>query len=258
MALFQEQKPINKLLIPYVDRYIQMSGMDIPSKYVPPHSSISLVMDFSHQSWYKDVRFKTAVIGHQEQAFYLHRPPDTVSDVLHIRFTACGFSPFVHLSLDEINNTVVDATDLFGTDIHQLYDALQSTSQLFARIQLFENFLLQRFRPTSSAGTIISNIADTLRGQINLPRLEILKINADISSRQVERMFRSMVGINMRQYRRLVRWEKARTLLEQNQYQKLSDVAYEAGYFDQSHFIADFRAMMNISPKEYKPCALSH
>ncbi|MBC9934050.1 AraC family transcriptional regulator [Chitinophaga qingshengii] len=258
MATFQERKPFAQPLLPYVDTYIQVSGKEAPSKYIPPHAGISLVMDFGHHSRYEGARLKIAVIGHQERPFYLHRTEGADHDALNIRFTAYGASAFVKLPLHEINNLLIDAADLFGPDIYQLYETLQPVSRLDTRIQLVETFLLNRLQAPSPTRQLIYRMADTLRYTTDFPALETIKTATTLSNRQIERCFRQLVGINMRQYRRMVRWEKARNLLEQNRYQKLSDIAYEAGYFDQSHFIADCRAMLNITPKEYKSCTMSH
>lgn len=34
--------------------------------------------------------------------------------------------------------------------------------------------------------------------------------------------------------------------------QTLTEIAYEAGYYDQSHFIREFKSYTNLTPKQYR------
>lgn len=45
--------------------------------------------------------------------------------------------------------------------------------------------------------------------------------------------------------------QKAMELLKQGNYRSLTDIAYSLGYFDQSHFVRDFRAFSGVSPRLY-------
>lgn len=72
-----------------------------------------------------------------------------------------------------------------------------------------------------------------------------------ISERSLERLFLGHMGLTPILYSRISRFQKVLLQLKQGAYSSLTDVAYSSGYFDQSHFIRDFRRFSGVSPRVY-------
>lgn len=72
-----------------------------------------------------------------------------------------------------------------------------------------------------------------------------------ISERQLERKFKSWIGVPPKTYLRIARFEKALLQLQLIQREKLSSVAYDLGYADHPHFSRDFRNAAGFSPRDY-------
>ena len=70
--------------------------------------------------------------------------------------------------------------------------------------------------------------------------------NAPISQRQFERSFKEVAGFTPKLYARIKRFE---TTL--NKSGSLTEIALDAGYFDQAHFIRDFKAFTGLQPRNY-------
>jgi len=75
------------------------------------------------------------------------------------------------------------------------------------------------------------------------------KVN--ISQRQLERKFAELIGVSPKQYLRLTRIKKVIQMIEHNQSLNLTDIAYYCGYFDQAHFIKDFKHITDQTPSSY-------
>jgi AraC-like DNA-binding protein len=75
------------------------------------------------------------------------------------------------------------------------------------------------------------------------------KLNTN--ERTLQRLFKKYIGISPVQFRRLSQFQDAFQQLRKNEYDKLSDIAFEHGYADQSHFTRSFREFINLSPNEY-------
>lgn len=73
-----------------------------------------------------------------------------------------------------------------------------------------------------------------------------------ISERQLERKFHNTVGISPNLYRRILRFEYILSHIQKGHSRSLTDMAYCAGYFDQSHFIKDFKAFAGCSPHQFE------
>jgi len=59
------------------------------------------------------------------------------------------------------------------------------------------------------------------------------------------------VGLNPKQYLRIVRFQNILKLRESKYFQDYTTMAFDSGYYDQSHFIRDFKAITDLSPKEF-------
>lgn len=70
------------------------------------------------------------------------------------------------------------------------------------------------------------------------------------SEKQMGRLFRQHLGTGVKTFSRIVRVNHAMRLLESGA-ARISDVAVEAGYFDQPHLVHDFQALCGTSPQDY-------
>ncbi|MEP7377234.1 MAG: AraC family transcriptional regulator, partial [Chitinophagaceae bacterium] len=87
----------------------------------------------------------------------------------------------------------------------------------------------------NSGKEIISEILETLR----------------LTERTFQRIFKKYVGITPTQYRRICQFQQSFGQLRGKQFTKISDVAYDNGFADQSHFIRSFKEFTQITPKDY-------
>jgi len=74
-----------------------------------------------------------------------------------------------------------------------------------------------------------------------------------LSRRRIEQRFLNSTGLSMGMFVRKVRFQKAVHLLKESPTDgNLFDIGYDAGYYDQSHFISDFKAFSGLSPKNFR------
>ncbi|NNC45774.1 MAG: AraC family transcriptional regulator, partial [Winogradskyella sp.] len=69
-----------------------------------------------------------------------------------------------------------------------------------------------------------------------------------ISKRQLEREFKEKIGISPKHYLRITRINEVIRLLNEKQVFDLTSITYHCGYFDQSHFIKDFKRITGQKP----------
>ena len=74
----------------------------------------------------------------------------------------------------------------------------------------------------------------------------------DVSKRrQLERKFIKQIGISPKQLCKVIRLQTALKMMLNQQGESLVEIAYNSSYFDQAHFIKDFREFTGITPKEF-------
>ncbi|MFZ6013396.1 MAG: helix-turn-helix domain-containing protein, partial [Bacteroidota bacterium] len=102
---------------------------------------------------------------------------------------------------------------------------------------------------TQRLDPLVFHAAEKIRlGQGGI-RVKELMETLPISRDAFEKKFRRIVGTSPKQFSNIIRM---RTLLEKGKGNKsLTDLAYEAGYFDQSHFIKDFKLFTGQTPSQF-------
>ena len=65
----------------------------------------------------------------------------------------------------------------------------------------------------------------------------------------MERKFVSAIGMGPKQLSKMIRLQATLKTMKQKKFKSLTSLAYENGYYDQSHFIKDFKVFTGMSPK---------
>jgi AraC-like DNA-binding protein len=175
-------------------------------------------------------------------------------DLLGVRFHEGGAYPLLGIPLAELRNalSLLDALD--RPDLVRLADQIAEADALPARIRWLEAWLLRRLALGKQRNPIIPASLALLRRQAGELRMPDLAREFAISQRQLERLYQSQVGMSPKQYTQLLRVEQARLALKRGHHPALrasADLAAELGYYDQSHFIREFRAVVGVTPTAY-------
>jgi transcriptional regulator GlxA family with amidase domain len=88
----------------------------------------------------------------------------------------------------------------------------------------------------------------TANGQLSVTELS-KQIN--INHRQLERKFSSAIGLSPKQLSKTIRLQSTLKMLINKKFTSLTALAYEGEYYDQAHFIKDFREFTGLTPKEF-------
>ena len=84
------------------------------------------------------------------------------------------------------------------------------------------------------------------------PQISVNELSsiACLSKKQFERLFLSFVGINPKEYTRIVRFQKALAQMQHQAGKEINQaqIAYTSGYADQSHFIREFKKLCGYTP----------
>jgi AraC-like DNA-binding protein len=178
-------------------------------------------------------------------------------ELLGIRFRAGGAFPFLGIPLVEVRNQLDVLDVLDRSTLLQLHSRLCESRSMAARIGLLEDWLVERLSLGITRSALIpQSLARLRQGLATLPRgaclpsIPALADDLAISQRQLEHLFRSQVGMTPMHYLRLQRVEIARLALKQKK-QSAARLAADLGYFDQAHFIREFRSVIGLTPYAY-------
>lgn len=183
-----------------------------------------------------------------------HRVADLMDCGHHLNFTVVfeptGFYRLFHVSPWELRNYAHDCRNVLGAEVTNLHERLCAAPDLAERVRLVESFLLQRVdRALPLSG--MQHAAELLiqsRGRANLNDVAATLGLSDSSWR---RHFTTQIGVAPKRYQRMLRFHHAVVLKRDVPGISWTDVSQEAGYYDQSHFIAEFREMGGAAPSRF-------
>jgi AraC-like DNA-binding protein len=183
--------------------------------------------------------------------FPLEIMPTGVSGIIAARFQPDGFIPFSSYPVQQMENKGVPLAILFGDEASMLETNVLNATSNDKRIHFITEFLLARLQTSEATGRITkASIATLLQsnGQINVDELAG---HLQINRRQLERKFSSAIGLSPKQLSKVIRLQATLKAMQQKQYTSLTSLAYENGYYDQAHFIKDFKEFTGISPRQF-------
>ncbi|HTM99061.1 MAG TPA: helix-turn-helix domain-containing protein [Pedobacter sp.] len=177
--------------------------------------------------------------------------PTGVTSIFAVRFQPDGFTPFATLPLKQMENKAVSLWELFGDEGRELEIKILNAESTEARIVLIESFLLARLVAPELINRVIKSSVKTilkLKGQLSVSELSE-KVN--INRRQLERRFADTIGLSPKQLAKIIRLQITLNTMLNKDFESLTSLAYEGDYFDQAHFIKDFKEFTGVNPKKF-------
>lgn len=177
--------------------------------------------------------------------------PTGETAIFSVRFHHGGFLPFSTMSLKELENTAVPLDRLFGNAGSTIEKEILNAESSEDRVQKVELFLKSRLTDREFIDRVVKSTVEsilTANGQLSVE--ELSKQN-NTNRRQLERKFLSTVGLSPKQLSKTIRLQATLTMMLNRQFGSLTDVAYENDYYDQAHFIKDFKEFTGRTPKEF-------
>ena len=117
------------------------------------------------------------------------------------------------------------------------------------RIKIIEEFLVCHLKhgPDQAIHYCVQAILNAGHSKT----IETLSREVNLGRRQLERKFISAVGLSPKLLTRIIRFQNTLQTIERNPLTSLTGIAYSGGFFDQSHFIKDFKEFTGFNPKQY-------
>lgn len=172
-------------------------------------------------------------------------------NLISVCFTPFGAKTFFSVPLEEFNGKSIDALTVGDPLLADLCRRIADTPNETICIRYIEQFLLQRFQPLQDYNRKrISTAIQAINHQATVDIASLADMCC-VSYRQFIRIFTAHVGLNPKEYLRIVRFQRSLSILQHHPDVAFTDVAYRCGYYDQPHFINEFKAFTGSTPTEY-------
>jgi AraC-like DNA-binding protein len=173
------------------------------------------------------------------------------SGMTAIKFKPAGLYELLRVPMKEFTNKVVDFASIAGVEASLWANQVVEAPSNFQRVKLIENFLLNKLHDRHTCLGKMQQTVDMIINKFGNVTVKELACNLHISDRQLERRFLEVVGVSPKLFARMIRMNYVFKLLRTNPSLKWQDIIYLCGYYDQAHFIRDFKCFAGESPKAF-------
>lgn len=171
--------------------------------------------------------------------------------VFGVKFRPGGFRPWLGRSVATITDRRIAPGDVFGKAIAQLDAAIARVDDELAMIEHATEFLLARAPAPDANVERVAAIAASIMADRAITRVEHLVAATGLDLRALQRLFREYVGASPKWVINRYRLHEALEQIAAGGAIDWAALALDLGYFDQAHFIRDFRALVGVSPGAY-------
>ncbi|WP_010274240.1 helix-turn-helix transcriptional regulator [Paenibacillus senegalensis] len=172
--------------------------------------------------------------------------------VLGVKFRAGGFYPFWQRDVSLLTGLTIPASEIFSNGLSQWTDMILDAGDDAAMARQAELALLERLPQKDAQAELTARIVEEAMNDRNLIKVEQLSERSGHSTRQLQRLFRKYVGVTPKWVIKRFRLQEAAERLEKDESAQWAELAVQLGYFDQAHFIKDFKSVLGQSPAAYR------
>jgi len=166
------------------------------------------------------------------------------------------FKPFSIAGLFDIPAITLakEIVDLFQWDAHKT-NALR-TQLIYAttsqqKIDALDHFINHQLEINRKQCELIRCATDEIMTNSAPEALTGVLEKLRVNQRTFQRVFKKLVGVTPNQYRRICQFQHSFTQVRAKSFDTLSEVAFDNGFADQSHFIRSFKEFTQLTPNDY-------
>jgi AraC-like DNA-binding protein len=165
-------------------------------------------------------------------------------------FSEVGLASFTSCPANELFNQSVSLDNIFNKSmISEVEEKLACAERDKQRINIVERFLLSQLKDIQADKLIIEAVKIIYQSKGTI-RIKELSEKLLISQSPLEKRFRRLVGTTPKKFASITRFNSVLNNMGGNK--SLTEICYENNFFDQAHFIRDFKQYTDDTPENFK------
>lgn len=173
------------------------------------------------------------------------------SYVIGVAFKPGGAFPFLRVPAGELRDTTVSLDTLWGSLAIDLRSQLLEAPTHAMRFAILEQALSSELARASDRHRAVAFALHRLMRAPQMTTIATVTGQVGLSPKRFIQIFRDETGFTPKVFCRIRRFQQALDRMERRKNVEWAQVALDSGYFDQAHFIHDFRAFSGINPTSY-------
>jgi AraC-like DNA-binding protein len=167
---------------------------------------------------------------------------------LTVRFKPGGFFAITGIPASETTHSFIPADQIFGPSVIHLNNYLKQAATPADCFNALKCYLLKQYQ---KKGKPAQNKLIRLNHIVSRP-VQQLADESGISHKHFIQLFKNQIGLTPKYYQRILRFGNTlKEILSFSSYPEWADIVFDNNYYDQSHFINEFRHFSGYSPQSY-------
>lgn len=171
-------------------------------------------------------------------------------EFLGIQLNSLGLRQLFNISAKEFNNCVYEGKEICS-QLDNLANELFYKKTFNQQVEIILAWILEKI-PSNNLQYSVNRVQKLMSYKC-LHNLTVKKLSEEIclSDRQLRRFSQDWLGMNTEEFILYNKYLNCLQLLHHSK-QTLTEIGLEAGYYDQSHFIREFKSYTDLTPKQYR------
>ncbi|SKC66099.1 AraC family transcriptional regulator [Maledivibacter halophilus] len=171
-----------------------------------------------------------------------------ISEFIGVRFWPGEIIPFLKNSANDFTNQLIPLDSILGKVAFDISEKLYFEVTLSERLMIIEEELVKLLLKASVSNKLIKSALCTIYQHKGIISIRSLSKEMNISQRQLSRKFKTWIGTNPKTFINIIRFQYIIKQLNERTNINFQDLALENGYYDQAHFIKEFKALYGKTP----------
>lgn len=190
---------------------------------------------------------KSLFAGQIRGHFYLENTGAT--DIIGIKLKPAAAAQMFGVNMKLFTDRVVELKQAVGSKMKAMEDDLRKSSDAGERLKIVDDFFGDSAR-TYPPDHPVDKALDLIFERKGMIAVSDICKELSVGDRYIQQLFQKYVGLSPKFFARIIRFSRIFQLIKENS-RDWADVVYEAGYYDQSHFIRNFKAFTGEDPTAY-------
>ncbi len=239
-------------LKPYIKHFVVQETEAESSYKVLPDTGLVVGFQYKGKLSYIDNGTEVPLAGigisGLRDRYRVFKNSSNIGSVL-VFFKEAGAPYFFRQPLHEVFNESVSLDNfMLRSELLVLEEKLCEAKTDSAKITVVEKFLLSRLTPAPPDKLVLAALA-LINKSMGVIKIKDLCLQLHTSQSPLEKRFRAAVGASPKKYASIVRFKHV--LKQHASVNSLTELGYEAGFYDQAHFIKEFKTFTGQTPEDY-------
>jgi AraC-like DNA-binding protein len=189
---------------------------------------------------------KITLVGICDNPSVVDSQTDAATGSIGVQFSPLGLYRFFHIHLKDIKNDLNYLTDLLGKTAKDIEQQITDAETAGEKVRLIQSYLLFLFKKEND--TLFEYCIQQIEmsyGGISMKQLEKL---TGYSNRWLNLKFEERLGLSPKNFSSVIRFQNYYKAILSDTYKFRSIKPYYDHYYDESHFIKDFKRFTGMPP----------